>query len=153
MRPIKIFLICQTERPDLIKKYKEDVFFFRIIITFSIISMVLSCFGLFALAWSVVQSRAKEMGIRKVLGASPSDILSLLTLTFMKRILLAFVIAAPVGFFLMDHWLTRFSNRIELGVWIFGIAGLIVAFVAFLTLSLQTVKAAMTNPVDEIRND
>ncbi len=138
---------------ELMKKYKEDTFFFKIIITFSVISMVLSCFGLFALSWAVVQSRTKEMGIRKVLGATPLDILNLLTLTFTKRIILAFIIAAPVGYYLMNEWLTRFANKIELSVWIFGIAGLMVTFIAFVTLSLQTVKATMTNPVDEIRNE
>jgi putative ABC transport system permease protein len=138
---------------ELKKKYKEDTFFYKIIITFSIISMVLSCFGLFALSWAVVQSRTKEMGIRKVLGATPLDILNLLTLTFTKRIILAFVIAAPVGYYLMDQWLTRFANKIELNVWIFCISGLMVIFIAFVTLSLQTMKATMTNPVDEIRTE
>jgi putative ABC transport system permease protein len=138
---------------ELMKKYKEDTFFYKIIITFSVISMILSCFGLFSLSWAVVQSRTKEMGIRKILGATPLDILNLLTLTFTKRIILAFVIAAPVGYYLMNQWLTRFTNKIELNVWIFCISGLMVTFIAFVTLSLQTVKATMTNPVDEIRNE
>jgi putative ABC transport system permease protein len=138
---------------ELMKKYKEDTFFYKIIITFSVISMILSCFGLFALSWAVVQSRTKEMGIRKVLGATPLDILNLLTLTFTKRIILAFAIAAPVGYYLMNQWLTRFANKIELNVWIFLISGVMVTFIAFMALSLQTVKATMTNPVDEIRNE
>lgn len=138
---------------ELMKKYKEDTFFYKIIITFSVISMILSCFGLFALSWAVVQSRTKEMGIRKVLGATALDILNLLTLTFTKRIILAFTIAAPLGYYLMNQWLTRFANKIELNLWIFCIAGLMVTFIAFVTLSLQTFKATMTNPVDEIRNE
>nr|WP_276371534.1 ABC transporter permease [Chryseolinea sp. H1M3-3] len=138
---------------QLMRKYKEDTFFYKIVITFSVISMVLSCFGLFALSWAVVQSRSKEMGIRKVLGATPLDILNLLTLTFTTRIVLAFLIAAPVGYYLMNEWLTRFANKIELNVWIFFIAGLMVTFIALITLSLQTVRAAMTNPVDEIRSE
>lgn len=138
---------------ELMKKYKEDTFFYKIIITFSVISMILSCFGLFALSWAVVQSRTKEMGIRKVLGATPLDILNLLTLTFTKRIILAFVIAAPVGYYLMNQWLTRFANKIELNIWIFCVSGLMVTFIAFITLSLQTFKATMTNPVDEIKNE
>ena len=118
-----------------------------------VISMILSCFGLFALSWAVIQSRTKEMGIRKVLGATSLDILNLLTLTFTKRIILAFMIAAPVGYYLMNQWLTRFANRIELNIWIFSISGLIVTLVAFVTLGLQTIKATMTNPVDEIRSE
>jgi putative ABC transport system permease protein len=138
---------------ELMKKYREDTFFYKIIITFSIISMILSCFGLFALSWAVIQSRTKEIGIRKVLGATAVDILHLLTLTFTKRIGIAFLIAAPMGYYLMNQWLARFANKIELNIWIFGISGLIVITVAFVTLSLQTVKATMTNPVDEIRNE
>ncbi|MBS1509077.1 MAG: FtsX-like permease family protein [Bacteroidetes bacterium] len=138
---------------ELMKKYKEDTFFYKIVITFSVISMVLSCFGLFALSWAVIQSRTKEMGIRKVLGAAPLDILNLLTWTFTKRIALAFMIAAPVGYYLMNQWLTRFVNKIEINAWIFCIAGLMVTAIAFVTLSLQTVKATMTKPVDEIRNE
>lgn len=138
---------------ELMKKYKEDTFFYKIIVTFSIISMILSCFGLFALSWAVIQSRTKEIGIRKVLGATSIDILNLLTLTFTKRIIFAFIIAAPVGYYLMSQWLTRFANKIELNIWILGISAFIVTFIAFVTLSLQTVKATMTNPVDEIRNE
>jgi putative ABC transport system permease protein len=138
---------------ELMKKYKEDTFFYKIIITFSMISMILSCFGLFALSWAVIQSRTKEMGIRKVLGATSIDILNLLTLTFTKRILVAFVLAAPVGYYLMNEWLTRFANKIELDIRIFGLSAFIVTLVAFVTLSLQTVKATMTNPVDEIRSE
>lgn len=138
---------------DLMKKYKEDIFFYKIIITFSIISMVLSCFGLFALSWAVIQSRTKEMGIRKVLGATATDILNLLTITFTKRIILAFIISAPVGYYLMNRWLERFANKIELDIWIFGISGLVVTLIAFVTLGFQTVKAIVTNPVDEIRNE
>jgi putative ABC transport system permease protein len=147
------FFTYRIIQEELMKKYKEDTFFYKIIITFSIISMILSCFGLFALSWAVIQSRIKEIGIRKVLGATPLDILNLLTLTFTKRIIIAFVIAAPVGYYLMNQWLTRFANKIELNVWIFCISGLMVTLVAFVTLSLQTVKATMTNPVDEIRNE
>ncbi|HYC87082.1 MAG TPA: FtsX-like permease family protein [Chryseosolibacter sp.] len=147
------FFTYRIIQEELMKKHKEDTFFYKIIITFSVISMILSCFGMFALSWAVIQSRTKEMGIRKVLGATALDIFNLLTLTFTKRIILAFVIAAPVAYYLMNQWLTRFANRIELNVWIFGIAGLMVTIIAFMTLSLQTVKATMTNPVDEIRNE
>ena len=147
------FFTYRIIQEDLMKKYKEDTFFYRIIMAFSIISMILSCFGLFALSWAVIQSRTKEMGIRKVLGATAIDILNLLTLTFTRRIVIAFVIAAPIGYYLMNQWLTRFANRIELNIWVFVLSALIVIMVAVMTLSLQTIKATMTNPVDEIRNE
>ena len=138
---------------ELMVKYKEDTFFHRIIVTFSIISILLSCFGLFALSWAITQSRAKEMGIRKVLGASSLDILNLLTLTFTKRIVISFLIAVPIGYYLMGNWLTGFANRIELNFWIFAISALIVMVVSFVTLSLQTTRAMTKNPVEELRND
>jgi putative ABC transport system permease protein len=138
---------------ELMKKYKEDNFFYKIIVAFSVISMVLSCFGLFALSWAVVQSRTKEIGIRKIVGATPANILNLLTMTFTKRIVIAFAIAAPVGYYLMDEWLMRFANKIELNAWIFGVSGLMVIIVAVVTLSLQTLKATLVNPIDEIRNE
>ena len=138
---------------DLMNKYKEEISLFRIVITFSIISIVLSCFGLFALSWAVIQNRTKEIGVRKVLGATSMDILNLLTLSFTKRIAVAFVIAAPVGYYLMNQWLTRFVNRIDLNIWIFVTAALIMIVVSAVTLSLQTFKATKTSPVDEIRDE
>jgi putative ABC transport system permease protein len=88
-----------------------------------------------------------------VLGATSIDILTLLTLTFTRRIVVAFVIAAPAGYYLMNQWLTRFTNRIELNIWIFALSAILVIIVAIVTLGLQTVKATLTNPVDEIRNE
>jgi putative ABC transport system permease protein len=93
------------------------------------------------------------VGIRKVLGANSIDILNLLTLTFARRIGVAFLIAVPMGYYLMNQWLARFANKIELNPGIFAIAAIVVILVALVTLSLQTVKATMTNPVDEIRNE
>jgi putative ABC transport system permease protein len=138
---------------ELLRKYKDDTFFYKTIITFSIISMILSCFGLFALSWAVIESRTKEIGIRKVLGATSADILNLLTVTFTKRIVVAFVIAAPIGYYFMNQWLTRFANKIDFNIWIFGLAALIVTLVAVVTLSLQILKATIVNPIDEIRNE
>src|SRR5690606_33002096 len=82
----------QIFQEELMKKYKEDIFFYKIVNFFSIISILLSCFGLFALSWAVIQSRTKEMGIRKILGATSLDILNIFTLTFTKRIFHTFLI-------------------------------------------------------------
>jgi putative ABC transport system permease protein len=147
------FFDYQILQVDLMKKYKDEVFLFKMVISFSIVSIVLSCFGLFALSWAVIQNRTKEIGVRKVLGATSIDILNLLTLSFTKRIALAFLIAAPVGYYLMNQWLSGFVNRIELDVWILVVSALMMILISGLTLSLQTVKATMTNPVDEIRNE
>jgi putative ABC transport system permease protein len=143
----------QVIQQDLLKKYKSETFFYKIIVAFSIATVIVSCFGLFGLSWAVSQSRVKEIGIRKVLGATTNDVLKLLANTFLKRIVLAFLIAAPVGYFLMDKWLQNFVNRIPLDVWIFAVSALLVLITACATLSLQTIKAALTNPVDELRNE
>jgi putative ABC transport system permease protein len=143
----------QIIQADLMKKYKGDIFIYKIVVSFSILSVLLSCIGLFALSWAVVQSRTKEIGIRKVLGATYADVLNLLTWSFTKRIALAFFIAAPIGYYLMHWWLMEFMKRISLDVSVFALSGLIMVAVSALALSVQTVKAALTNPVDEIRNE
>lgn len=143
----------QVVQQDLLTKYKEERFFYKIIIVSSVISMAISCFGLFALSWAVVQGRVKEIGIRKVLGASTRDILKLLTTSFMRRILIAFVISAPMGYVLMDKWLDNFANKIALDFRIFLYSGCLVVLIALVTLSVQTLKAAMLNPVDELRTE
>ncbi len=137
----------------LMSKYKEETSFHRMVIAFSTISMLISCFGLFALSWAVSQSRTKEIGIRKVLGASAKDILHLLSSTFIKRILLAYALAVPFGYVLMNKWLETFSQKIPLSIEIFAVAGIIVMIMALLTLSLQTMRAALLNPVDELRDE
>jgi putative ABC transport system permease protein len=138
---------------ELMKKYKEENFFYKIVVTFSVTTLVISCFGLFALSWAVAQSRTKEMGIRKVLGATARDIMRLLSMSFLGHILLAFTIAAPIGYFLMHDWLNHYVKRIPLGAPVFIVAGAAVIVIAFFTMSVQTVKAAQTNPVEELKNE
>jgi putative ABC transport system permease protein len=138
---------------ELLNKYKDETSFFRIAIAFAFASMIISCFGLFALSWAVVQSRVKEIGIRKVLGASAKNIIGILSITFTKRIMLAFVIAAPIGYVLMNRWLSVFVKKITLGADIFIWSALAVSVVALVTLGMQTVKAALSNPVNELRSE
>lgn len=133
--------------------YREETSFFRIVIAFSLVCMIISCFGLFALSWAVVQSRVKEIGIRKVLGAQPKDIVAILSATFTKRILIAFFISAPMGYYLMNLWLSSFVKKVPLSFDIFGWAALIVTIVAAFTLGMQTIKAAFANPVEELRSE
>lgn len=138
---------------DLMEGHKEDIFLFRVVTLFSVISIVLSCFGLFALSWAVTQNRRKEIGIRKVLGATPKDVLQLVTLSFAKRVAVAFVIAVPVGYYLMNKWLSGFVKKIDLGPEIFIMSAIIMTIVSAITLSFQTLQAAFTNPVQEIRRE
>jgi putative ABC transport system permease protein len=141
----------KTIQDDLMKKYSEESLFYKVVLAASITSMIISCFGLFALSWAVIQSRAKEMGIRKVLGASVANILSLLTLSFTKRLLLAFVLAAPAGYYLMDLWLSRFVYKVPIDSWVFVYTGIVLATITVVTLAVQTLKASVSSPLKEIR--
>lgn len=138
---------------DLLQKYKADIFFYKTIVSFSAISMLISCFGLFALSWAVASGKTKEIGIRKVLGARTEDILKLLTLTFVKRIAIAFILAAPVAYYLMQRWLENFVYKISLSAMLFVVTAALVLVIAVITLSFQTMKAAFTNPVEELKNE
>jgi putative ABC transport system permease protein len=138
---------------DLLQKYKADIFFYKTIVSFSAISMLISCFGLFALSWAVASGKTKEIGIRKVLGARTEDILQLLTVTFVTRIAAAFILAAPVAYYLMQGWLENFVYRISLSIMLFVITAALVLVIAIITLSFQTIKAALTNPVEELKSE
>jgi putative ABC transport system permease protein len=136
---------------DLMKKYSEETLFYKIIVASSVTSMIISCFGLFALSWAVIKSRAKEMGIRKILGAGAGDVLRLLTASFAKRLAVAFVLAAPAGYYLMDLWLSRFANKVTISAWIFVASAVVLATITVVTLGIQTTKASLSSPLDEIR--
>ncbi len=138
---------------DLLKKYKEDIFFYKLITAFSITTLIISCFGLFALSWAITQSRVKEIGIRKIFGARGKDILNLLTLSFLKRIAVAFVIAVPIAYFLMQNWLEHFVKRITIGPMVFAASAAMMLLIALITMSIQTIKAILLNPIDELREE
>lgn len=117
------------------------------------LSIIVACLGLLGLASFTVQNRIKELGIRKVLGASEWRIFYLLSSAFAKQVLLAFVIACPIGYYLMSNWLTNFQFRIELGVQAFIIAGFGTLIIALLTVSYRALKAANTNPINSLRSE
>jgi len=143
----------QVIEEELMKKYQDEHFFYKTVVAFAITTIVISCFGLFALSWAVTQSRTKEMGIRKVLGATVRDIMNLLTINFLRHIALAFLIAAPFGYYLMNTWLSHFARRIPLGTKVFVFTGVTVLLLALITMSIQTLQAARKNPVTELKND
>jgi putative ABC transport system permease protein len=136
---------------DLMKKYSEETLFYKIVLSASVTSMIISCFGMFALSWAVIRSRAKEMGIRKILGASVASILGLLTISFAKRLMLAFFLAAPAGYYIMNLWLSRFVNKAPIDSWVFVITGVSLAAIAMVTLGIQTLKASLSSPLEEIK--
>ena len=120
---------------------------------FSLLAIFIACLGLFGLAAFTAEQRTKEIGIRKVLGASVSMIAELLTRDFLKLIFLSILIASPIAWWLMNNWLQGFVYRIQIGWWAFGIAGLISVFIALLTISFQAIKAARANPVKSLRTE
>ncbi len=120
---------------------------------FAGLAILISCLGLFGLAAFTAQQRIKEIGIRKVLGASVAGITSLLAKDFLKLVLVAIVIASPLAYFFMNKWLQDFAYRIDIQWWVFLVAGAAAVAIAFLTVSFQSVKAALANPVKSLRSE
>jgi len=123
----------------------------KIFLAFTLITIFVACLGLFGLASFTAEQRTKEIGIRKVLGASVGNVVVLLSRQFTKWVLLANVIAWPLVFFAMRKWLENFAYRIDMGIWIFVLSGVIALGIALLSVSTKAVKAATANPVDSLR--
>ncbi|HVV54575.1 MAG TPA: FtsX-like permease family protein, partial [Mucilaginibacter sp.] len=121
--------------------------------TFSTLAIALACMGLFGLAAFTTAQRTKEIGIRKVLGADVTGIMLLMARDFLKLTIIAVLIAAPVAWYFMHRWLQDFAYHISIQWWVFVVAGLLSVLVAFITVSLQSVKAALANPVKSLRNE
>lgn len=142
------FLNAQFER-----FYQDDVQRGKLFLIFSIIVVVLSCMGLFALASYMTKLRIKEVGIRKVLGAQGGQIVYLLIKDFAILIVVAFVIAVPVGYFTMDSWLDDFVYKTGISWWSFAISGFGVLLLSLVTISTMTIRAASINPVDTLKGE
>ena len=124
-----------------------------VILYFSVLAIFVSCLGLFGLATFTAEQRTKEIGIRKVLGASIAGITALLSSDFLKLVLIAIALAAPVAYYGMNLWLQDFAYRIELQWWMFVLAGILALLIAFLTVSWQSIKAALANPVKSLKSE
>jgi len=120
---------------------------------FAAIAIFISCLGLLGLAAYTAQVRIREIGVRKVLGASVGGIVALLAKDFMKLVGIAVLIATPVAWIAMHKWLEAFAYRIGISPWVFVVSGFMAAVIAFVTISLQTIKAALTNPVKTLRSE
>ncbi len=119
----------------------------------SIIAIVLSCIGLFAMSILVVTQRTKEIGVRKIVGAGVTNITLLLTKDFLILVGIAFVIATPIAWYFTNEWLQNYVFRIELSVWFFIASGILSLLIAVATISFRTVKAALQNPVKSLRTE
>ena len=134
-------------------QYQSEARFGKLFTCFAVLAIIISCLGLFGLsAFNTIQ-RTKEIGIRKVLGASVADITGLLAKKFMLLVLIAFIIAAPLAWYFMHQWLQDFAYRINMSWWIFIAAGSGALFIALITVSFQSIKAALANPVKSLRTE
>ncbi|WP_343539293.1 ABC transporter permease [Sphingobacterium thalpophilum] len=131
--------------------YRKDRTFSKIVMIGSGIAIVISCMGLFALALSATARRVKEIGIRKVLGASVWSVIRLISSDFIKLVALAFAISAPMAWILLNSWLQTYAYRVQMEWWMMGIAAVIVFLTTFFTIFWQTYRAATTNPVESLR--
>lgn len=133
--------------------YRDEQQVGRLALSFGVIAIVIACMGLFGLATFMAEQRTKEIGIRKVMGASVTGVVRMLSADFVKLVLIAFVVAAPVAWYVMNLWLKDFAYRINIGWWVFAVAGGLALIIAICTVSFQAIKAALTNPVKALRTE
>ena len=135
------------------KMYRQEQRIGKVALTFSFLAIIIACLGLFGLATYIAEQRTKEIGIRKVLGASVPNIVTMLSTDFIKLVLISFVIATPIAWWFMNKWLQDFAFRIDLSWWIFALTGIVALLIAFFTLSFQAIRAAISNPVKSLRTE
>lgn len=135
------------------KKFNDEKRTGTLASLFALLTILISCLGLFGLSSYMAENRIKEIGVRKVLGASVTGIATLLSKDFLKPVLIAFVIAAPVAYWAMNKWLQSYPYRVDIQWWVFAVAGLSAIFIALITVSYQAIKAGMSNPVKSLRTE
>jgi len=138
---------------NLAALYKSEQSQQKIFTIFSMLAIMIACIGLFGLATYSTLQRTKEIGIRKVLGAGTDTIIFILSKDFLRLVIIATFIAFPISWWAMDSWLRNFAYRVNISWWIFFVAGLIAAIIAFATISFQSIKAALANPVKSLRTE
>jgi putative ABC transport system permease protein len=138
---------------DFNKVYNADQRTGKLFITFAVFAIFIACLGLFGLVTYAAEQRVKEIGVRKVLGASVTEIVAMISKDFIKLVLIAFVIAFPAGWWMMNKWLEGFAYRIHISWWVFAFAGLLTIAIALITVCMQAVKAALANPVTSLRSE
>jgi putative ABC transport system permease protein len=136
------------------KQYETEIMWSEIINSFALVAIIISCLGLFGLAAFSAEQRSKEIGIRKVLGSSVTGIVQLLSKDFLVLVIISFVIATPLAWWLITiMWMDRFSYRVPLTWWMFALAGIVALFIALVTVSFQAIKAALMNPVKSLKTE
>ena len=125
----------------------------QVILTFTFLAIGIACLGLFGLATFAAEQRAKEISIRKVMGATVTQVVFLLSKDISKLVIIAFIAAIPLSMYLMNQWLQGFAYRINVGFNVVSLAGVIALLVALLTISFQSIRAALRNPVESLRTE
>jgi putative ABC transport system permease protein len=135
------------------QQYQSEITFSNIINSFTLMAILISCLGLFGLAAFSAEQRKKEIGVRKVLGASIAGLVQLLSKDFLKLVGISILIATPIAWWVMNKWLQSFSYRVVISWWMFALAGAIAILIALITVSFQSIKAAIANPVNSLRSE
>jgi putative ABC transport system permease protein len=138
---------------DFNRIYESEQHIGKIVVSFSVFAIFIACLGLFGLVTYAAEQRTREIGVRKVLGASVSGIVGMLSKDFMKLVLLAALIAFPFAWWAMYKWLQDFAYRITISWWIFVAAALLTIVIALATICFQAIKAALMNPVKSLRTE
>ena len=150
--PLTPYIYTFMDEENL-KRYESEAKWKQIMLFGAILTIFISCIGLFGLATLSAERRTKEIGIRKVLGASVSSIVQLLSSDFLKLVALSFVFAFPAAWYALTEWLQNYPYRIDISVWTFSAAALIAILIAFLTVSVESIRAALMNPVKSLRRE
>ncbi|MCU4156524.1 ABC transporter permease [Carboxylicivirga sp. A043] len=156
---VSAFLKSQSDGPFTIKPmsllvsemYLKEASQQQLIFIFGLLTIIVSCLGLLGLTFFIIDTKTKEIGIRKVNGAKVSEVLMMLNKDFIKWVAIAFIIACPIAWYAMNSWLSNFAYKTELSWWIFALAGLVAMAIALITVSWQSWKAARRNPVESLR--
>ena len=136
---------------DFQRNYEKDQQTSHVVVDFTAIAILIACLGLFGLSAFSAEQRVKEIGIRKVLGASTSSLTLLLARNFIRLVIVAILIASPLAWFIMNKWLENFVYRIDISWWMFVVAGVVAVLIALITVSFQSIKAAYASPVKSLK--
>jgi putative ABC transport system permease protein len=138
---------------DFNAMYSNEQRMVKLFVIFTTLAVIIACLGLFGLAAYAAEQRNREISIRKVLGANVSGLVALLSKDFIKLVFIAIVIATPLAWLVMQKWLQGFAYRDHIHWWFFAVTALGAIVIAFVTISFQSIKAAMANPVDSLRSE
>ena len=144
---------CQFSDQEFTRLYKNEEVVSRLANIFAFLAIFISCLGLFGLATFTASQRTKEIGVRKVLGASVPNIVAMLSNSFLKLVAIAIVVGFPIAWLALNKWLQNFAYKINIEWWMFAVAGILTIGIALLTVSFQSIKAALSNPVKALRTE